>query len=144
MDDACGQIDLGFVSNHTPPTCIQANIYAISRWLLPNHNVVIELPSLTHIKNLRTVLCLVTKSLAAYSLAKAKEWKQMHNDEKSRRHTSLTSIVMGIITKDDKFRTICISCSIIAEDDTADEQACSIIGEFDTCWRLLQEWREKN
>ena len=120
-------------SHRTPPTCIQANIYAMSCWLFPNPNVVIELQSLKHIKNLRTMLCLVTKSLAAYSLVKAKEWKQMHNDEKSRRHASLTSIVMGIITEDNKFRTIYVSGSIIVEDGTDDEQACSIIGEFDTC-----------
>ena len=111
----------------------------MSRWLLPSHDVVIELPSLKHIKNLRTVLCLVTKSLAAYSLAKAKNWKQMHNDETSRRHASLTNIVMGVITQDDDFRTICVSGSIIAEDGTADEQARAIISEFETCRRLLQE-----
>ena len=130
-------------SYRTPPTCIQANIYAMSCWLFPNPNVVIELQSLKHIKNLRTMLCLVTKSLAAYSLANTKDWKQMHNDETSRCHASLTNIVMGIITKDDKFRTICVSGSIIAEDGTADKQARSIICGFDTCWQLLQEWREK-
>ena len=134
---------LEMLSNRTPPTCIQANIYAMSRWLLPNHDVVIELPSLKHIKNLRTVLCLVTKSLAAHSLANAKDWKQMHNDETSRHHASLTNIVMGIVTEDDEFRTICVSGSIISEDGTADKQARAIISEFDTCRRLLQEWRDK-
>jgi len=111
----------------------------MSRWLLPSHDVVIELPSLKHIKNLRTVVCLVTKSLAAYSLANAKNWKQMHNDETSCRHASLTNIVMGIITQDDDFRTICVSGSIIAEDGTADKQARAIISEFETCRQLLQE-----
>ena len=129
--------------NRTPPTCIHAKNYAMSRCLLPNHDVVIELPSLKHTKNLRTVLCLVTKITTAYSLASTQDWKQMHNDKTSRSHASLTNIIMGIITKDDKFKTICVSGLIIAEDGTADKQARSITSEFDMCQRLLQEWRNK-
>ena len=40
------ELILEMLSNHTPPTCIQTNIYTMSHLLLPNHNVVIELPSL--------------------------------------------------------------------------------------------------
>jgi hypothetical protein len=57
---------LEMLANRTPPSCIQANIFAMSRVLQPEQDIVKELPSLNHIKNLRTVLLYCTKTLAAY------------------------------------------------------------------------------
>ena len=112
---------LEILPNCTPPNCIQANIYAMSCWLLPNDDVVIELPILKHIKNLRTFLCLVKKSIDVCSFAKAKDWKQMLNDKTAHHHASLTNVVMTILTKEDEFKTICVSGLITAEDGTVDK-----------------------
>ena len=81
-----------------------------------------ELPSLKHIKNLRIVLALMTKSLAAYSFGHAKEIKQMHNDETSRRHVPLINTVVTILDQNDKLKTLCLSGSIIADDKSSEAQ----------------------
>ena len=59
--------------NRTPPACIQANIYAMAYAIHPDCNVVRDLPSLRHIKYLRTVLTLCTKHLAAIQIGNAKQ-----------------------------------------------------------------------
>jgi len=130
-------------ANNTPPSCIQANIYAMARALLPQHDVVIELPSLKHIKNMRTVLALVTKHLAAQQIGKAKEWKQLHTDETQRRQTSIANVVMGVLDKDNKLKTICLTGSIIAEDGTAEEQSKAIIAAFGESRKMLEDWRKE-
>lgn len=71
---------LEMLSNRTPPTCVQANIYAVAKTLFPDIDTVKELPSLKHIKNLRTTLWLVTKTLAAYQIGNGKVLKHLHND----------------------------------------------------------------
>ena len=45
---------LEMLANRTPPMCIQANIFAMSRVLHLEIDIVRELPSLKHIKSLRT------------------------------------------------------------------------------------------
>jgi hypothetical protein len=57
---------LEMLANRTPPTCIQANIFAMTRVLHSEIDIVRELPSLKHIKSLRTVLSTITKTMAAY------------------------------------------------------------------------------
>ena len=52
---------LEMLANRTPPTCIQANIFAMSRVLHSEIDIVRELPSVKHIKSLRTVLSTVKK-----------------------------------------------------------------------------------
>ena len=130
------------LANCTPPTCIQANIFAMSRVLNSELDIVRELPSLEHIKNLRTVLSTVTKTLAAYRLGRARNWRQLHTDETSRRQVSIVNVVISIISNDNELHTICMSGSIISKDGTADEQSHAIISAFHDSGRLLQEWRD--
>ena len=73
------------LANRTPATCVQSNLYAMAKIIMPNFEVFKELPSLRYIINSCTTLWLVTKTLAAYQLGKAKDWKQLHTDETSRR-----------------------------------------------------------
>ena len=131
------------LTNRTPPNCIQANIYAMARVLFPNQNIVIELPSLKHIKNLQTVLSLITKSLAAYSLGNAKVWKQLHMDDTERRRKSLVNVVMTLLDNDYYLKTICLSGLIIAKDKSSEKQSRSVISYFDEAGRLLKGWRDK-
>jgi hypothetical protein len=133
---------LEMLANRTPPSCIQANIFAMSRVLQPEQDIVKELPSLNHIKNLRTVLLYCTKTLAAYRLGHAKDWKQLHTDETSRCQISIVNVIISILSEDNELKTICMSGSIISKDGTADEQSRVIIGAFNDSGRLLQEWRE--
>eukprot|EP00956_Cyclotella_meneghiniana_P021473 scaffold39185_cov65-Cyclotella_meneghiniana.AAC.1 len=132
---------LEMLTNRTPPTCIQANLVAMAEVLCPGMNLVRELPSLKHIKDLRTTLYTVTKTLAAYRLADAKSWKQGHADETSRRQTSLLNFLMGLVTKDDKFKAVCIDLAIIAKNGSAEEQSRAVLSALRDCKTLLEEWR---
>ena len=129
--------------NMTPPSCIQASIYATARALFPFHYVVMELPSLKHIKNMRTVQALVTKCLAADQIAKAKEWKQLHTDETTRRQYSIVNAVTGVLDENKKLKNICLTGSIICDDGTAEEQSKAIIAAFKESGKMLDEWREE-
>ena len=130
------------LSNRTQPSCIQANMLVMARVIHPTYELVKALPSLRYIQASRTVLGWITKALAAMRIGGAKEWKQEHTDETSRRHKSLVNLVMTIIDNDDQLKTICLSGSIISRDGTADNQARSIIGQFQESGRMLDEWRE--
>ena len=101
-----------------------------------------ELPSLKHIKTLRTVLVIITKTMAAYRLGHARNWKQLHTDETLRRQISIVNVVISIINDDNELCTICMSGSIISKDGIADEQSRAIISAFNDSGHLLQEWRD--
>jgi hypothetical protein len=133
---------LEMLANRTPPTCIQANIYAMAQVIHPTIDVVKELPCIKHIKNLRTVLSYNTKALAAYRLGNAKVWNQLHTDETSRRQSSIVNVVISILECDNQLKTICLSGSIIPLDGTAEEQSRAIIASFHESGKLLKEWRE--
>jgi hypothetical protein len=70
------KLAMEMVANRTLPTCIQACLYAMVKTLSPHYDIVLEFPSLTHIKNLRTTLCEVSKTLACYKLGHVKDWKR--------------------------------------------------------------------
>jgi hypothetical protein len=57
---------LELLANQTPPSCIQANIFAMSRVIHPEQDIVKDLSSLKHIKNLQTVLLYITNTITAY------------------------------------------------------------------------------
>ena len=130
------------LANHTHPTCIQKNILAVARLINPNLNIVYELPCLNHIRNMRTVLASTSKTIATLRLARAQVWKQLHTDETSRRNNSLANVVIGMLDSDGALNSICLSCSIIANDGTAEEQAFAIISLFQEFKQLLDDWRE--
>jgi len=95
------------LANRTPPTCVQANLYAMAKVIMPNFEIIKELPSLRYIRNSRTTHWIVTKTLAAYQLGKAKDWKQLHTDETNRCQTSLVNVVMSYLMEEDELQTIC-------------------------------------
>jgi hypothetical protein len=109
-------------------TCLIAIILIVPRQL---HLIIVTA---------RTVLLYCTKSLAAYRLGHARNWRQLHTDETLRRQVSIVNVVISVITSDNELRTICMSGSIISKDGTADEQSRAIIGAFNDSGHLLDEW----
>ena len=131
------------LANRTPAPSIQKNILAMACVIHPNLNIVHELPSLKHIRNMRTILLSTSKTLAVYRLALVKRWIQLHTDETSRTHKTLLNLIVNILEDDDEeLKSICLSCSIIAEDGTAEEQARAIMASFAEFAQLLDDWRE--
>ena len=90
------KLTIDMLVNCTPPTCLRllANIFIVLRVLHSNLNIVRELPSIQHIKSMRTVLSTITKTFAAYRLGRATYRKQLHADEKSRRQVSIVNVVI--------------------------------------------------
>ena len=88
------------------------------------------------------MLLYITKAVARYWLAHAKEWKQLHTDEMSRRQVSIVNVFISILSSHNESKTICMLGSIISKDGTADEQSRVIIGAFNESGRLLEEWRD--
>jgi hypothetical protein len=125
----------------TPPTCIQACLYTMAKTLFPHYDIVLELPSLTHIKNLRTTLWEVSKTLACYQLGHAKDWKQAHTDETRRRQTSLVNLLISFLDSDNELKTICLNGAIMCDDGTADSQCRGIISTLHDSAKLLKRWR---
>jgi hypothetical protein len=126
--------------NRVPPTSIQACILVMARSLSPGRDIVRELPCLKSIRNMRSTVLRVTKSLAAYLLGSADSWKQLHTDETSRRQISLVNVIIGLLGTDGKLKSICLSGSIIAEDSTAENQSRAIISSFTESAQLLADW----
>jgi len=77
------------LANRTPPSSIQANLLAMAK--SPGQDVVKEIPSIKHIRNLRTVLLTKTKTLASLLVAKSKQIKQVHTDKTSKWKKKVTT-----------------------------------------------------
>jgi hypothetical protein len=129
---------LEILSKWAAPTCVQANIYVVAKTLFPGVDIVKKLPSLKHIKDLRTTLLLVTKTLAASHLGNAKALKQLHTDATNHRQTSLVNVVMSFLLEDDKFKTICLDGAIIAETAQTDHASRAVINSFSESAQLLE------
>ena len=131
------------IANRTPPSCIQANIYAMAKIIFPGQDIVKELPSINHIKKLRTSIYIIAKTLSAFQLGSAEELKQMHSDETRRRQVSLLNLLIGLIPKTKKLKAICLDLGLLAKDGTAAEQSRAIIQCFAGCCKLLEQWRDE-
>jgi hypothetical protein len=136
----CDKLIIELLANRVPPTSIQASILAMARSFFHEHDIVRELPCLKSIRNMRSTVLRVTKSLAAYLLGSAESWKQLHTDETSRRQISLVNVIIGILDTNGKLKSICLSGSIIAEDSTAENQSRAIISSFTESAQLLVDW----
>ena len=132
---------LEMLSHRTPPSCVAANILTIAELLNPDFNMVKELPSLSFIRECRSVNLHLTKTMSAYTLAKVKEYSELFSDGTSRRQTSIQNLIIGFL-EDGGFKTVALSTSILAEDDTATSLNESILRTFKEGQQLLDQWRE--
>ena len=102
-----------------------------------------EIPCVKHIRNLCTVLFLVTKSVAGKYIGESAQIKQLHTDGTGHKGTEIVNIVCGILTKSNALRTLCLAGDVIAEDGTAECQSLAIVNQFSESGRLLKRWREE-
>lgn len=90
------ELILELLVNGTPPTSINASIITFLRRFSPK-TVIKELPSsIWTIRRGRTVLLVVVQTLAAYRLARAKKWGQLHTDGTGRRQIAFQDLVLSI------------------------------------------------
>ena len=81
--------------NGTPPTSVNSNIVSFIQRFSPQ-TIIKELPSIWTIRRGRTVLLVIVQTLAAYRLARAKKWGQLHTDGTGRRQIALQDLVLSI------------------------------------------------
>ena len=138
------QMVLKMLSHRALPSCIPATILTVVEPLFENPtvtNLVRELPSVSTIREWRTVLVVVTKTLAAYQLGRADSYAQLLTDGTSRRQTPIQNAVVGILT-DGGYRMVTLSSGILAENETAECLPGSIVRTFKEGGNLLEGWRK--
>ncbi len=129
------------LAHRTPPSCVAPNILSAAEILLPNVNIIQELPSIWFVRSCRSVLLHVTKTLASYQIGKANSYEQLFSDGTSRRQTSIQNVIIRLLL-DGGFKTITLSISIIADDETSESLSKSIMQTFKESGALLDAWRD--
>lgn len=135
------QMVLELLSHRTPPSCISANILTVASIINPQQTTVKELPSVNFIRECRSVLSHLTKTLAAYQLAKHPILSEIFNDGTNRRQTSIQNCILGYMS-DNGFKTLTLSTSILPENESSAMIAQSILDTFKEGRELLKAWRE--
>ncbi len=81
-DEGFVQMVLKMLSQCTPPSCIPPVILTVVDSLYddPRVNAVRQLPSMQTVQEWRSVLVVVTKTLAAYQLGRADSYEQLFTD----------------------------------------------------------------
>ena len=90
------QLILEQLTNGTPPEAIPLNIYSQARGTThcqPDDEI--EVPSASYCQKLRTVLRIVTETVAAYRLAHAEDWDQLFTDGTGHLQNLLIAITDG-------------------------------------------------
>ena len=130
------------LAHHTPPSCVVPNILVAAEILLPNVKIIQEIPSIRFVFSCRSVLLHVTKTLASYQIGKANSYKQLFSDGTSGRQTSIQNVIIRFLL-DGGFKTITLSTSIIAEDETAESLSKSIMKTFKESGELFDAWQDR-
>jgi hypothetical protein len=89
------ELILDMLVNGTPPTAVSANIVIFIQRFSPRTKIK-ETPSIWTVRHGLTVLLVVVETLAAYRLAKAKRWGQMHGDGTGQRQIAFQDLAMTI------------------------------------------------
>jgi hypothetical protein len=87
----------------------------------------------------RTVLSYVTQTLAAYEIALSKEYVQAFTDGTSRRQTFMQNFILRL--SESGFRQVTLSGCIIAEDESSETVARTIMKVFKEAGDKLDHWR---
>jgi len=136
------QMILEMLSHRTPPTCISANILTVAELLHPNNtDIVKQLPGITFIQDCRSIVTVVTKTIATYQLASVSEYKQLFTDGTSHRQTEIQNAVVGILTNGG-YKMITLSSGILLENETSKSVTASITCTFEEGRSLLKKWRD--
>ena len=129
------------LSHCTPPACISANILTVAELIHPNHSIVRELPSLSFIREWRSILKGLTMTLAAKHLAEAPEYKMHFSDGTSRRQTAIQNSILQV-AGDAGYKTVCLSSSIIALNESSIGLTQAILRTFEEGREFLASWRK--
>ena len=109
---------------------------------MPSADIALQLPTTLYIRTLRSVLVVVTKTLAAYIVAKLPKFDQAFTDGTSRRHTEINNFIIGYIT-DAGLQTVTLNNMILAPDKTSLSTCQALLRAMESAQQLLQGWIDK-
>ena len=110
--------------NGTPPSAVPANIQTMSAVM--NGAESHEMPSVTFVRQCRTVLQNMNKTLSALRLGNTKTWHQLFTDGTSRRQITFQNLVIALM-EDGQLDPVIVSSCMILEDETSENQVKSIV-----------------
>ena len=131
---------LEMLAHRAPPSSIAPIILTVLHICMPNQRIVKALPSENWIRQCRTLLVYITKTLAAMKLGFAKEYKQLFMDGTNHRQTPIQNAIVRYLG-DNGYETVSVDTAIIAKDETAECLSGCIEHTFNRCGDLLESWR---
>ena len=138
-DEVITQLVVELLSHRTPPLSVCPNIVSVVQLLMPNTDIIKELPGNRFVRYCRTILAQVSQTLAAYNIAVADTLEQSHTDGTSVRQTAMQNFVVRA-TKDGVEKKITLSSCILSENESAESIASAILQEFAHARSLITQW----
>ena len=109
--------------NGVPPACVRETLQTTLAYF--TGSVVTELPSVSYVRECRTVPQIFNDLLRAYKLGMNATWKQLCTDGTTRRQIGFQSLVIGLLTEKGFASVIASSC-IFMDDETSEMQVKGI------------------
>jgi len=99
-----------------------------------------DLPGVSFIRNCRSLLVVITKTLAAHHLAKLDSFDQLCTDGTDRRQTEFENVVVGYMA-DNGYKSVILDATIVPGGKTAEHLNDAIIRTLKEASDLLDDWR---
>ena len=106
-----------------PPACVQETLQTKSTYF--TESIVTELPSVSYVRECRTVLQILNDLLSAYKLGMNATWKQLCTNGTTRRQIGFQLLVIGLLTEKG-FESVIASSCIFMDDETSNMQVKGI------------------
>ena len=103
-----------------PPASIPGVLFATAK-ATSAEGVLISVPSVRYCREARSILRVLTETLAAYRLGKAGSWEQLFVDGTSRRQVPLQTLLIGILNENDEVMPLMLSAAHILTGESAEE-----------------------
>ena len=113
------QMVIELLNTRTPPSCIPKIILAICKLIVPNFEIVKELPGISFCRSVRSTLVVFTKTLAAYEIAKADVIFENHNDKTKRRQVAFDNNVCRI-QSGEGYKNVCLNAAILLKNNMSE------------------------
>ena len=121
------QLVIELLSHNTPPSCVASNILSVAKYIHPDIEVAVELPSVKFILKARTTWSYLSKLLAANKLGLATTFLQHHSDGTKRRQTNMENVVIRIPFGEDGYENVVLDSCILPVDETAEMSTDAIL-----------------
>ena len=134
------QLVIKLLANRSPPSCVRENILTVANTLLPNYEVIDQLPSLDFVRKSRGTLSYLTKLLAADLLARTPVWLENHTDGTSLRQVHIGNNLVRIASGAG-YKTICLDNAILSVDESSECVRDGVVRSFTQGAAMLDQWR---